>query len=309
MTPRRQRKLAQPSRVLLIIGVVVFLALDALLIGYALTRSEPDGATPRPLPIPTFGVTPTPSPTPTAEPLPEASPRLMVSVDGTSGWRSTRGACPGGAPLIERTDDGGASWTQTTIGGVALHGVLALSSASSAEVDAVGRVNSGCDLDVLASFTGGDFWNEYPERAGEFSYIDPTAPAVVTIEGSPVDSPCPTPLDLRTGDDSVIVLCNDSLFERPDGSTEWAPLTAPGVLAVTPNEVGGFTVASAGVEGCTGVAVQTLPSVSAETGPILVGCIPDAALDGVTLAQSGTTVWLWAGDRVWVSPDGGASWS
>jgi len=313
VTPQKSKGrkwLTGRSRLVVAIGVVLFLVLDVLLIGYALTRPATGGNDPL-APIPTFGATsaptPTPTPTPPPEPLPESAPRFMVSVDGTIGWRSTAGSCPGEAAVIERTVDGGASWEHTPVDDLTVHQVLSLSGTEST-VQAVARVEGGCSVDLLASFTEGDFWSQYPERVAEFSFIDPTSPSVLQIGGEATEAPCASPRELRTGSAAIGVVCDGALFEMLDGSTDWTSIAIPGLLAIAPNDTG-YALAVAGVEGCAGLSFQLLPLLSEGVGPTPISCVSDVELAQVTLAQSGESVWLWGGDRVLVSQDGGATWA
>jgi len=84
-------------------------------------------------------------------------------------------------------------------------------------------------------------------------------------------------------------------------------VTVPGVVALAAAP-GGYVVALAAVEGCAGVQAAPL-SPALELGA-LGECVASTAGPGTTtLAAGGDVLWIWSGDFVARSTDGGASWS
>jgi len=309
MTPRSHPNPRTPSRrrTWAIIGIAAFLLVDVALVGWAVSASHPDVEA-KPGPIPTFTNrpdTPAASATPTTPATPTvAAPRLLVAVSATEAYRATRGACTGGDTVFEKTTDGGATWQASKTGRYAFHTMLTLSGATDTHVSAVVGAGSSCAIGSYSSFTGGQFWQEYPDNLADANYIDPADRSTLHLAGATQDAPCPAALQLATGTNSTAVLCADTVFTRA-GNGVWASAAVPGVLALAPSD-DGYTLAVAGVTGCSGVAIESL-DVGGTPAP--VGC--DAAVTspaGVTLAQQGSNLWLWSGDTVAVSTDAGATW-
>jgi hypothetical protein len=291
-----------------IIGIAAFLLIDVALVAWALTSTHPKvSATPGP--IPTFTnrpATPTATPTPTPPPAPtaQAAPRLLIAVSATVAYRATPGACTGGDTVFEKSTDAGASWQASDTGQYKFHTMLALSDASDTRVSAVVGAGTDCKIGAYSSFTGGQFWQEYPQNLPSASYIDPADRSKIHTGGAVQPAPCPAALQLASSANSTAVLCADTVFTRAGDGT-WASAPVPGVLALAPSG-SGYTLAVAGAAGCPGVSIQSLPVGGS---PAAVGC--DASVTEpveVTLAQQGQTLWLWSGDAVAVSADAGATW-
>jgi len=300
-----------PGRIALVVGVVLFLLLDAILIGYALAPSDA-GEGEEPAPVPTFQIgnrseaDPEPEATPAASPV-VADPRFLVAVNESIGWRATPGSCPGGTAIIERTVDGGVTWLPTATNGLDSRQVLSLTSGSASTAQVVARSGEACDVDVFVSFTSGNFWGRYPDRITEFSYIDPNSAGTLQLAGASVDAPC-EPRQVQEAADSIAVACDGAILERIGADTEWATLVVPGLLAIAPRG-DGYVAAVTGAEGCAGLSIQSIPQLTANAAAETLSCIAEAATDQVTLTTASDSIWAWAGDRVWVSADGGASWA
>ncbi|MGH1525401.1 hypothetical protein ACRAWC_15670 [Leifsonia sp. L25] len=312
--PRR----ARARRVAVIVLIVAFLAVDGVLIAMAATAAgvKPHGTL---APIPTFSSMPTPTPTPDGTPTPApssttvaatipstaVSPRFLAAVSATTAWRATPGSCTGTPAVVEETTNGGGTWVRADLSKISARTVLFLSGgATSATV--VSGATSSCTPAFFASFTSGRFWAPYPDRVSEASYIDPATHALY-VAGTTTPSPCADPRQVAHTSTATAVVCPGELEART-GSGAWVGIPVPGLLAVAaaPN---GWVVAVSGVGGCAGVAVQAMdgslrPGMSVTT----TGCAVAATPVGVTLSQSGPTLWLWSGDKTFVSSDSGANW-
>jgi photosystem II stability/assembly factor-like uncharacterized protein len=238
----------------------------------------------------------------------QAAPRVLAAVSATEAYRATPGACSGGDTVIEKTTDAGATWTAEPIARYNFHTVLALADAADSRVSAVVGAGANCTVGYFSSFTGGQFWQEYPANLGAANFVDPADRTKIHTEAGIEASPCPSALQLAVDDGSAAVLCADSVAVRA-GQGEWATVPVSGALAITAGD-SGYTVAASGVPGCAGVAIETITAAAdAATQPTQVGCATGLAdTSGLTLAQSGSELWLWSGSTVAVSHDAGATW-
>jgi hypothetical protein len=169
---------------------------------------------------------------------------------------------------------------------------------------AVVGAGANCAIGAYSSFTGGQFWQEYPQNLAGASYLDPADRSKIHTAAGAEASPCPAALQLASGANSTAVLCADTVFTRAGDGT-WASAPVPGVLALAPSG-SGYTLAVAGAAGCSGVSIQSL---AVGGSPTAVGCAASVtAPAGVTLAQQGQDLWLWSGNTVAVSTDAGATW-
>lgn len=291
-----------------IIGIAAFLLIDVALVAWALTATHPDVSA-KPGPIPTFTnrpATPTATPTPTPPPAPttQAAPRLLIAVSATEAYRATPGACTGADTVFEKSTDAGATWQASNTGQYKFHTMLTLSGASDTQISAVVGAGTNCAIGAYSSFTGGQFWQEYPNNLASANYIDPADRSKIHTGGAAQSAPCPAALQLASSANSTAVLCADTVFTRAGDGT-WASAPLSGVLALAASD-SGYTLAVAGVAGCPGVSIQSLAVGGA---PTVVGCaaaVTEPA--GVTLAQQGQNLWLWSGDTVSVSTTAGATW-
>lgn len=296
-----------------LIAIAAFLLVDVALVAWALTTTRASAPS-TPGPIPTFTNRPatptaTPTPAPTSPPTPAvaAAPRLLAVVSATEAYRATPGACTGGDAantVFEKSTDAGATWQAFATGQYNFHTMLALSDATDTRVSAVVGAGANCAIGAYSSFTGGQFWQEYPQNLAAASYIDPADRSKIHTSAGAEAAPCPAALQLASGANSTAVLCDGTVFTRA-GSGTWASAPVPGVLALTASD-SGYTLAVANVAGCAGVSIQSLPVGGS---PTVVGCDAAAtAPTAVTLAQQGQSLWLWSGTTVAVSANAGATW-
>ncbi|MGV8896372.1 MAG: hypothetical protein ACOH1U_07930 [Rhodoglobus sp.] len=293
--------------------VALFVILDVALIGYAVMRSDPPSPGATPGPIPTFGSSSTAVTTPdlpiepTIEPVVvEAQSRHLVVTSASAGWRSTVGTCTGPSAVVESTIDGGATWQQ--VNPPEVREVLYV-SANASLVTILAKTGDACTLEVLKSFTGGQFWGSYPDEVTGYTHFDPANPAAVQTPGGPLSVPCLSVNEAKVRGDATVVACAGELVETSNAGGDWSSVVVPGLLGATGNDAG-YTLAVSGAADCAGVSIQTLTAPLGTAAPTAVGCVdPEAAPSQVSIAQTGSDIWLWSGDRVFVSTDNGASWN
>jgi hypothetical protein len=318
MTSRRgseRRRWALPGSVLLWIAVVVALLviLDVVLVVTALGRTAPaDNGIPGP--IPTFTSVPSPGATPSATPTTAATPaaaseaapaRFLSVVSPTQAWRATAGSCSGPDPVIERTTDAGASWTPASISSYGVHRVDGL-AAGTAKTSIVAGVGASCTDAALSSYTSGQFWA--PDASGLVAG-SVTQDGRIRLGASTLSSPCAHPQRVVAGPSNDAVLCEGVLVAK-QGAGNWVTVPVAGLSAVV-LDGSGYTLAITGAAGCSGVEIATLPGagLAPTSAPTRVGCVPLKTLaGGIAIGRRANAVWLWSGEQVLVSKDGGATW-
>lgn len=288
------------------IGVVVMLAIGVgALALLALRQANPDPEqTAAPAPTFSLGVqgptaTPIPTPIPTPERVvaPRAEERFLSSLSGTL-WRGIAGVCGGVAPVLERSNDGGASWT-----GVAPldRGVAQIASLDALPDDAaevVAALDPGCATQALRSYTGGDFWEPYPEVLAGSRYVDVADAAVVHLSTGPLEAPCASASGLRAGGDVVALICDRVPYVRT--GAKWMALPAPDAAAVA---ISGSDVLVGHIsDGCGGLTLTRFFGASADAAE-RAGCadVPDPAASTAIAAWSDGTL-VWSGDALVTVP-------
>ena len=277
----------------MIAGLVLFLAVDAVLVGVALTAS-------REAPTSTVYIEPTQVPQPTITPTPSAPAvvaipvRRSLAVAGESTvWRAEGGSCAGAvAPLLQTSTDAGASWTDRDLSRYDVRQILALSVRDANYGTAAVKVGDDCTLVGLRSYTSGRFWEQADEVLSDFTFLDPDDLSAVVVAGARVPAPCAVPVDAATAADTALALCDDGVAFSWDGAT-WAPLPAqPAALAVVADGAAA-EFALVGPDDC-----PTALGARDDTGELTPRlCAPAPAAPGATASVvAGEATWLWAGD-------------
>ena len=294
-------------------ALVALVVVDVVLIAFALRPHDaPDAGSVRvsvdqPTTEPSA---PQPSPPPTTE-APEQPPpavplaRLIDASSATEAWRLVKGSCQDGGGAVERTSDGGATWDEVTTDADAF---VRLRARGATDAFVVALSGDGCAPAFLTT-TDGETWSERPASLDAAWYIEPADATAVHSPDGIRAGPCEAApvVDLagvtttRAG-----VLCPDGrVFTTDDAATSWALRVAvPGGVALT-DAGDGYLVGALGAAGCPGVQVVSAGEGTAEA----LGCSSASDQPGsVDVAAVGDAVWLWAGDAVQVSGDGGRTW-
>ncbi|WP_445996342.1 hypothetical protein ACUWEX_11490 [Okibacterium fritillariae] len=315
-------------RTWLIVGVALFLVIDVVVIALALAqnRTPADVSTSRP--IPTFTDTPATPATPApgsggagsgsgsgapATGAPGAvddtlpATRFIAADNGTSAWRATQGSCPTGAGVIERTTDGGVTWVNVPAASLDLRQIFRFTSLGASSAAVVGTTGDDCTLEAFRTFSAGSTWSANAAELAAATYIDPAQPTVVQTPAGPVTPPCPNPRQVVPGTANLTVLCTDQLLsQQSDGA--WSSAQVAGALAATSTS-DGLTVVRAGVQGCAGLSIATLPADLSGARLTPVGCLAaETSPAEVAISESMGSLWLWSNAASYVSSDGGATW-
>jgi len=294
-------------------ALVALLVVDVVLVAFALRPSDaPDAGSVQvtldePTVEPSDPESPLATPTEsTPEPPPSAVPlgRLIDASSATEAWRLTKGACPDGGGSVQRTSDGGATWDDVDTGAEAF---VRLRARGPADAFVVAVTGEGCEPAFLAT-SDGETWGELPGSLDDAWYIEPADATAVHSPAGAMAGPCEGPVVDLAGVTSTRAgaLCDDGrVFTTDDGAASWAVRVAvPGAVALT-DAGDGYLVGVLAAAGCPGVQVVAAGEGTAEA----LGCSSAAAEPGsVDVAAVGESVWVWAGDAVQVSTDGGRTW-
>jgi hypothetical protein len=205
---------------------------------------------------------------------------------------------------VERTGDGGRSWTPVPVDGA----VLRVRATGPASAFAVIRRGPGCDLAFVEGEAGGPWADDPPSLDVAWYLADEGSTAAVH---SPVGSrpgPCPDALvDLapRSGVEAAVLCADGSVHRTLDAAATWAAVGAvPGAVALADAGTEHLVAALGSARCAHGVEVV----IAGASQPVACVPAPDAAPGQVALSVAGKAAWLWAGDVVAVSRDGGRTW-
>lgn len=300
-----------------VVGLVAFAVLDVALVGSAMAsvRPVPQGSgavasvshTSDP-PRPTATTTPTPQPIVNAV----APTRVLAALDGTVAWRATIGGpCPATRATLAHTSDGGATWTSSDAAGpTGSSSVLRITVDSTTVASAIVLDGQKCVPQYIGTYVSGDNWATYPDRLGSSWYLEPASSASVHTPRGDVTGPCGAKVGLAVRDAATAaVLCADhTVYRTTNSGASWGtPVSVPGAVALT-NTTNGYATAATNVAGCAGVAVANLGAATG--GATTAGCYATATPQpgAVAVASGGSTLWLWAGNAMVRSTNGGATW-
>ena len=323
--PRPLRHIPRDSsrrRLWVYLAVAVFLLADIALIAFALNSSRPSATAEAARPAPTFGTQVTgDSATPESSAAPEAASKVAVpptrflsAVDDTTAWRAVTGECPATSAEPELTTDSGSTWATTNATGpTEVTAPQTLDATSESIVEFVGLSGADCAPEFVQTFVGGESFKSYPDKLASSWFVAPADRATVHSPAGDATAPCDSVIALAPRDaESAAVLCADQrVFTTPDAAKTWSSaVTIPGAvnLAVTATS---YAVAAVGLPECAGVQLIALSDEPLEATPM--GCLlMEASVEtmpgNVAIAEAAGTLWLWVGETVHRSLDGGLAW-
>lgn len=274
------------------IGVV---AVIAIVLSVAAVERVRSTAASDASPIPTFSFGPntaSPSPTPSSSPTPSgpawpsADERFLTAGSGVL-WRATAGQCGGTAPIIERSTDAGATWTDVTPTYRGIAQLISLDAFAGVQAEMVAAMGANCEVQALRTFTQGEFWAPYPDVLAASSYQDPRERSTLVTPAGTVEAPCADPRSVRARGGDVALVCDGKAWLAADG--QWQPLAAADTSAVALTE--GGPVVAARTTGCAGLGVFV--------GQTAIDCFPDAdPLTPAAIATSGADLLIWSGAAI-----------
>lgn len=307
-------------RRLLIAGLAMFLLFDVALVFYALTTHDPSakaGTVVEPAETTPTPAEPAPTEQPGVEPVETTAltslppTRILTALDASTLWRATSGDCPVVAAIPELSTDAGDTWAERDASAdTDSSSVLSIYVNSESEASMVTLTAEDCAPQRVTTFVAGDQWQEYPDRVGADWFVDPADRATVHSPAGSFAAPCSSVIALAPRTDSTAaLLCSDgTLFRTSDGAETFGPGVAlPGAANLTVSDDGYIIVATDQAD-CTGA--QLLATSEEPDGELTPGgCREEAVTPGeVAVSSADGLVWLWAGDVVSSSSDGGTTW-
>jgi hypothetical protein len=278
----------------LAIGSLAVLAVIVVTLAFAAYgRAHPAPPTGEMEPAPTFtlGVRTAPA-APTASAPPPDQQRLL-SIDGRQWWRATAGECGGAAPVIERSSDGGATWSDVTPNYLGIEQVLTVDALITADAEVVAAV-AGCNPQALRTYTRGEFWESYPEVLAASRFIEPKDGSSVRLSTGRVAAPCDEASGLHARGDVVALLCGGRAWSWQ--GTAWLELAPEGAVALTID--GEELVVAHTAEGCAGVAISRVTAAAPDSAS-MIGCADSTdPAQPLAIDISGGAVTIWSGDAI-----------
>jgi hypothetical protein len=249
--------------------------------------------------------------TPSVRPVePAPAERLLLATSSTTAWRATVGDCntPG---KIERSTDGGASWKGIVRTGSAP--IVILGAEPGGDLFTIGGTGQTCSVRSVAYASDGTVIASSTSPANEW-FSTPHNRDQINGPGGTRATPCEghvvglAPLNPSR----AVVICDSgaAMSSRNSGNT-WRQLARiPNTLAVSAGS-GTYWLASTSQD-CDGVTVQSLTEKSGDLSRGRTRCARGLGVASGQVAfdvTGGGTIWLWSGDRVAVSKDGGKTWT
>lgn len=305
------------------IALAVFLLVDAGLVVWALndrardssgSAASDDGMLSSRTPTPTASSASTPisTPTPTSSAQANTMPptRTLDAVSSEVAWRAETNGCPGGPAIVEVTQDGGESWSDSDAGtNTDARSVLRIVAESASEATTVVLRGDNCDSTIVGTYVGGAEWEEYPDRLPRYWLVNPGDRATVVTSAGAKKAPCDTVIAVAPRDENVgAVLCSNQAFHvTQDSGESWSKaVKVDGAVTLTATN-SGYAVAVINQGDCAGLSIV---AVSGDTVGSPRGCTgADVSAGDVAISEADNTLWAWVADELFRSNDGGESWS
>ena len=303
-------------------GLAGLLALNVVLVGWALRSNDttPQSALSAPLettaasegPSSTPSVTPstTATATGTATATAAAAPlqTILVALDNQRAWRVRVGSCADGGAKVATTTDGGTTWVDAK----APLGTIVRVRPTDGQSAFVIGADASCAAEFKSTSNGGTTWGS-DSAVGSAWFRDPKSPVAVRAPGPATSAPCGRRevLDLAVlSVESARVLCADGLVRSTaDTGASWTSAgKASGAVALAASQAttAQTYVAVLDAPGCAGVQVREV----GQSTPI--SCIPTTAPKDpgqIALSLVAGGGWLSVGNTTMRSTDKLVTWS
>ena len=238
--------------------------------------------------------------------------RVLAAFESNFLMRGASGPCPGTPVVVETTFDGGQTWVPQDLSSVFNMSSLArIVDVGNGAVSAVGWNPDDCSIPAAAvAVQGVSPWEAF--EAQNFWRINSADPTTLLGPAGTTAQPGCTAVQLSVGaGERLAVLCQDATVTASlDLGQSWVRTEAPlgGADAIVTGSSNTY-VGSVGVESCDGVQITTLDDGMAIVSQSCAGTGAGAVQGQVALATSyDGRMWLWAGDTLLNSADGGQNW-
>ena len=236
--------------------------------------------------------------------------RLLVATTAREAWRATVGDCmtPG---RVERSTNRGKSWIPTVQAGLAP--IIRLGIDGKDNLYAVGGRGPNCTTRYIAYSRSGDVVGQTDAPQGVW-FLDPSNSDRVIGPRNTKATPCKKQdvISLAALDDSrALLVCTEgSVVATSTAGRSWRRVgNLPGTMALT--AAGSRYLAAGSASACDGVVVKSVSVEGDHLSPGQSRCVKGTKVSPgrVALGAGGNAIWLWAGDKVSVSTNGGRSWT
>jgi hypothetical protein len=236
--------------------------------------------------------------------------RLLLAASTRTAWRATAGDCKAQGRL-ERSSNGGRSWQQ--VARPALGPIVRLGVESDGNLYVIGGTGNDCSAYYIHYSADGSIAEQTGAPQGHW-YANPADHDEIQGPGSANRKPCKGQHVVGLGSFSLsraLLSCTDgSVMVTTNSGKSWKKADEfVGTIAVGS---GGGRVWTAGAgKNCDGTAVRSFSLTAAgKLSHSSSRCAPDIPLSTgrTAIDASGGTIWLWAGNKVQVSTDGGRTW-
>lgn len=297
------------ERLVALAAIVILAVVVALLSSYALRSPTIADAGGIPGPIPTWAEG-TPSLSSSAPPKPgdlSADPvlgdRHIAMRDTMTGMRFSEGVCGGDLPRMETTSDGGSTWNFVSFGGVDVRHIASGSYEDDDRIELVVGIADECRTSVAATYTDGQFWEEYPDRLAQKTYLTADRKSIVR-NGESTAAPCSEVSAVEQVESDLYAGCTSGLYSL-NLNGGWHSVDQQAINSLGTDAAGASVWATIHSADCDGVAIEKIVD-----GPALssVSCRPQLG-NWQAVASSDASIWYWSDAGLDVSVDGGASWS
>lgn len=236
--------------------------------------------------------------------------RVLGVQDGNVAYRAATGPCPQTAAVVEITQDGGGTWTPFDLGIYgSVRSLVRLIAGTDGFAYVATQDGTDCNtIQILQSYNYGTAWEIVPDGAALTWHINPSDATVLRgPQVGDVQAPCEVARIASATATDVAVVCSDArLASSVDAGANWTLLGPfPGAESMA-STGDGYLLASTGVADCAGTKVSKFTVDLLEESST---CVADVVAPGETAVAAGDgAVWLWAGDTIRRSLDGGVSW-
>jgi hypothetical protein len=235
---------------------------------------------------------------------------LIAAASGNEAWRATVGDC-NTSGTVERSTDGGKSWMRVLRSGLAP--IVRLGMDGTGDFYTIGGAGQDCSTQYTAYSADGaivaqtgnplNLWFPRPNDRDQVYGPGKTRAA-------PCDQAHVVGMTSLSISDALVVCSNGAAMVTSDSGRSWDEADElPGTMAVGSGG-GRYWIAGTSAK-CDGVLVRSLTLREGELsrGPSRCAPASKVAPGAVAIDVSDNTIWIWAGQKVTTSTDGGRSWT
>ncbi|WP_441875194.1 hypothetical protein [Microbacterium gubbeenense] len=287
-----KQNVTRRSRLGVVILLIMALVVGALVVVALQKGSDTAASAPRPSvssqPLP---AAPIASPSLTAPPVVAREEERLLAIGDGVVWRGVTGSCVDGVePLLERSTNDGATWTDVTPRYRGVSQVLRVDPFAGTQANLVVTLDAEtCEPQGLRTFSDGAYWADQTVPDGVV-YL--AADGGLRDGEVGVEAPCAEPRSVRGREPMAVLLCDGKVLVS--GETDWEETGLEHATAVF---AGTETVVAAhSAVGCDGLAIST---VASGKEPVLLSC--EKHLDpslATAVAVSGDRIAVWNGDAL-----------